>query len=85
MGIVSVPVGINETAEMENSEVLGNSTLGNLKMAGDGINAEGFVIPEKGDDSEPAFNAQNTHKLSQLLERMILSFHWPPFQYISIY
>ena len=85
MGIVSVSVGSNEAAEMENSEVLGDGALGNIKMAGKGINAEGFVIPEKRNDSEPAFNAQNTHQLSHLLKRIILSFHASPFQYISIY
>lgn len=45
MGVVSVPVGSNEAFEMENSEVLRNSALGNLKMAGKGINAEGFEVP----------------------------------------
>lgn len=45
MGVVSVSVGSNETAEMEDSEVLGNSALRNFKMAGKGINAEGLVVP----------------------------------------
>jgi hypothetical protein len=85
MGIVTVPMGSNKTAEMKDSKVLGNCALGNLEMAGKGIHAEGFVIPKKDNYPEPAFNAKYTHKFSQLLERKFFCFHRSPFQYISIY
>lgn len=75
MGVVAVSVGSNEVFEMENSEVLRNSALGNLKMAGKRINAEGFEIPEKHDYSESVLNAQNTHYLSQFIKGIIFSFH----------
>jgi hypothetical protein len=75
MGIVSILMRCNKTAEMKDPEVLGNCALRNLKMAGKGIHTEGFVVPKKDNYPEPVFNAEYTHKFGQLLEREFFSFH----------
>lgn len=75
MGIVSILMRSNKTAEMKDSEVLRNCTLRNIEMAGKCIHTEGFVIPKKGNYSKPAFNAKHSHQFSHLLKRMILCFH----------
>lgn len=88
MGVVTVSVGSDETFQVKNSEVLGYRTLGDIEVAGKGVNTERFVIPQECNYPQSAFNSQNSHKFREFLKSVILSFHGASisvFKYILIW